>query len=72
MVCGLEIPLAVLGCITAITTLATTISEGLPFIKKYSGNGIIHGIYHLMYPDKCVEPTMSSSDSLSSLGEEGA
>ena len=72
MVCGLEIPLAVLGCITAITTLATTISEGLPFIKKYSGNGIIHGIYHLMYPDKCVEPTMTSSDSLSSLGEEAS
>ena len=70
MVCGLEIPLAVLGAITAFTTLMTTISEGLPFIKKYSGNGIIHGIYHLMYPHKCVEPTMSSSDSLSSLGEE--
>ena len=69
MVCGLEIPLAVLGAITAFTTLMTTISEGLPFIKKYSGNGIIHGIYHLIHPDKCIEPTMTSSDSLSSLGE---
>jgi hypothetical protein len=72
MVCGLEIPLAVLGAITACTTLMTTISEGLPFIKKYSGNGIIHGIYHLVHPDKCIEPTMTSSDSLSSLGEEEA
>tara|TARA_R110000772_G_scaffold54770_4_gene125059 strand:+ start:455 stop:673 length:219 start_codon:yes stop_codon:yes gene_type:complete len=72
MVCGLEIPLAILGAITACTTLMTTISEGLPFIKKYSGNGIIHGIYHLIHPDKCIEPTMTSSDSLSSLGEEEA
>ena len=72
MVCGLEIPLAILGAITACTTLMTTISEGLPFIKKYSGNGIIHGIYHLVHPDKCIEPTMTSSDSLSSLGEEEA
>jgi len=52
MVCGLEIPLAVLGCITAITTLITTISEGLPFIKKYSGNGVIHSIYHLINKEK--------------------
>ena len=72
MVCGLEIPLAILGAITACTTLMTTINEGLPFIKKYSGNGIIHGIYHLVHPDKCIEPTMTSSDSLSSLGEEEA
>ena len=52
MVCGLEIPLAVLGCITAITTLITTISEGLPFIKKISGNGVIHSIYHLINKEK--------------------
>ena len=55
MVCGLEIPLAVLGCITAIATLLTAVSEGLPFIKKWSGNGILHGISHLIRPEKCSE-----------------
>ena len=54
MVCGLEIPLAVLGAITAVATLLTAISEGLPFIKRYSGNGILHGISHLIRPEKCV------------------
>tara|TARA_R110000744_G_scaffold345835_1_gene451267 strand:- start:356 stop:559 length:204 start_codon:yes stop_codon:yes gene_type:complete len=52
MVCGLEIPLAVLGCITAIATLLTATSEGLPFIKKISGNGILHTIYHVLNKKK--------------------
>ena len=51
--CGLEIPLAILGCITAVCGAITAISEALPFIKKYSGNGIIHGLYHLIHPSKC-------------------
>tara|TARA_R110002124_G_scaffold242825_1_gene407963 strand:+ start:1152 stop:1352 length:201 start_codon:yes stop_codon:yes gene_type:complete len=52
MVCGLEIPLAVLGCVTAIATLLTATSEGLPFIKKISGNGILHTLYHLLNKKK--------------------
>lgn len=51
--CGLEIPLAILACITAVCGSITAISEALPFIKKYSGNGILHGIYHLFRPEKC-------------------
>ena len=51
--CGLEIPLAILACITTICGTITAISEALPFIKKYSGNGIIHGIYHIINPSKC-------------------
>ena len=55
MVCGLEIIIPILGAITAIATLGTALSEGLPFIKKWSGNGIIHSIYHLIRkPDGCV------------------
>lgn len=55
MVCGLEIIIPILGAITAIATLGTALSEGLPFIKKWSGNGIIHSIYHLIKkPDECV------------------
>ena len=53
MVCGLEIVVAVLGCVTAVATLGTAISEGLPFIKKISGNGMIHTIYHLFNKEKC-------------------
>ena len=55
MVCGLEIPLAVLGCITAIATLLTGTSELLPFIKKISGNGVIHSIYHVLNKKKLNE-----------------
>lgn len=55
MVCGLEIPLAVLGAITAVATLLTAVSEGLPFVKKWSGNGILHGISHLIKPEKCAD-----------------
>lgn len=57
MVCGLEIPLAVLGAVSALAGLAVAVSEGLPFIKKWSGNGIIHGIVHLIKPEKCAEGT---------------
>tara|TARA_R110002012_G_scaffold294410_1_gene490555 strand:- start:582 stop:785 length:204 start_codon:yes stop_codon:yes gene_type:complete len=53
MVCGLEIVVAVLGCITAIATLGGAVSEALPFIKKISGNGMIHTIYHLFNKEKC-------------------
>tara|TARA_R110000772_G_scaffold33153_2_gene80810 strand:+ start:305 stop:499 length:195 start_codon:yes stop_codon:yes gene_type:complete len=52
MVCSLEIIIPILGCITAIATLMTGISEGLPFIKKISGNGVIHSIYHLINKEK--------------------
>jgi len=69
MVCGLEIVIPVIAAITAIVGLITAISETLPFIKKYSGNGIIHSIYHCVHPEKCVDTdSHSSSDSLSSLG----
>tara|TARA_R110001592_G_scaffold104960_3_gene295249 strand:+ start:4096 stop:4269 length:174 start_codon:yes stop_codon:yes gene_type:complete len=54
MTCGLEIIIPILACITAVATLGTAVSEGLPFVKKWSGNGIVHGIYHLIKPDKCV------------------
>jgi hypothetical protein len=55
MTCGLEIPLAALGAIAAVATAITALSETLPFLKKFSGNGIIHGIYHIINPTKCVE-----------------
>lgn len=55
MTCGLEIPLATLGAIAAVATAITALSETLPFLKKFSGNGIIHGIYHIFHPSKCVE-----------------
>ena len=53
MVCSLEIIIPILGCITAIATLGTAISETLPFIKRISGNGIIHTITHLYNKEKC-------------------
>jgi hypothetical protein len=53
MICVFEILVPILGCVTAIATLGTVISEGLPFIKKISGNGMIHTIYHMFNKEKC-------------------
>ena len=58
MVCGLEIPLAVLAAVAAVATAVTALSETLPFLKKFSSNGILHGVYHLMHPNKCVEESI--------------
>ena len=69
MVCSLEIIIPIIVCITAVATATTALSESLPFLKKFSGNGIVHSIYHLIKPEKCLDET-SSSDSLSSLGED--
>jgi len=55
MTCLLEIPLAALAAVAAVATAVTALSETLPFLKKFSGNGIIHGIYHIFHPSKCVE-----------------
>ena len=55
MVCGLEIPLAIMATITAITTMIAGISEIMPFFKKISSNGVAHSIYHLLNKEKCVE-----------------
>ena len=55
MVCGLEIPLAALAAIAAVATAITALSETLPFLKKFSGNGVLHGIYHIFHPSKCTE-----------------
>lgn len=52
--CSLEIILPVVGCITATAVAITTASEVLPFIKKISGNGVAHSIYHLLSKkEKC-------------------
>lgn len=56
MVCGLiEIPLAVLAAVAAVATAITALSETLPFLTRFSGNGLIHGLYHIIRPSKCVE-----------------
>ena len=55
MTCGLEIPLAALAAIAAVATAVTALSETLPFLKKFSGNGVLHGIYHILNPTKCTE-----------------
>ena len=55
MTCFLEIPLAVLAAVAAVATAITALSETLPFLSKYSANGILHAIYHLVHPNKCVE-----------------
>ncbi len=54
MVCGFEILVPILATITAICGMTTAISETLPFLKKLSGNGIIHSITHLFRPEKCI------------------
>ena len=56
MVGTLEIIVGVLSATSAICGLFITVSEALPFIKKYSGNGVAHSIYHLIVkPDKCSQ-----------------
>tara|TARA_R110000787_G_scaffold28041_2_gene76828 strand:+ start:619 stop:819 length:201 start_codon:yes stop_codon:yes gene_type:complete len=56
MVLGtLEIIVGVLSATSAVCGLFITVSEALPFIKKYSGNGIVHSIYHLIKPEKCIK-----------------
>ena len=55
MTCFLEIPLAALAAVAAVATAITALSETLPFLKKFSGNGVIHGIYHMIHPTKCTE-----------------
>tara|TARA_R110001599_G_scaffold54299_3_gene151114 strand:+ start:109 stop:321 length:213 start_codon:yes stop_codon:yes gene_type:complete len=59
MVCGLiEIPLAVLAAVAAVATAITALSETLPFLSKYSANGILHAVYHLVHPNKCTEESI--------------
>ena len=55
MTCLLEIPLAALAAVAAVATAITALSETLPFLSKYSANGLIHGIYHIFHPNKCLE-----------------
>lgn len=62
MTCGLEIPLAALGAIAAIATAITALSETLPFLKKYSANGILHAVYHLVHPNKCLEESIPQAE----------
>ena len=69
MVC-LEIILPIIIAVTAIAGSITAISETLPFIKKLSGNGIVHTIFHLIKPDECLNE-IESSNSIVSLEEEG-
>tara|TARA_B110000977_G_scaffold193731_1_gene269147 strand:+ start:1328 stop:1537 length:210 start_codon:yes stop_codon:yes gene_type:complete len=69
MVCGLEIPLAILGAVAGIMTAVASLSESLALQKKYSANGILHGIYHILHPEKCIEPS-DSSDSIISLDQD--
>tara|TARA_R110000765_G_scaffold369321_1_gene459533 strand:+ start:56 stop:259 length:204 start_codon:yes stop_codon:yes gene_type:complete len=67
MVC-LEIILPIVIAVGAVAGAITALSETLPFIKKISGNGVLHTIYHLIKPEKCIEPS-ESSDSIVSLEE---
>ena len=60
----LEIILPIIIAVTAVAGAITAVSETLPFIKKISGNGILHTVYHLLHPEKCLEPS-DSSDSIS-------
>lgn len=64
----LEIILPAIIAITAVAGAITAVSETLPFIKKVSGNGILHTIYHLLKPDECINGS-ESSDSIKSLEE---
>tara|TARA_R110002167_G_scaffold295433_1_gene499966 strand:- start:1429 stop:1656 length:228 start_codon:yes stop_codon:yes gene_type:complete len=64
MVGTLEIIVGVLSATSAICGLFITVSEALPFIKKHSGNGVIHSLYHLIIkPDKCLEIIKDSDSS---------
>ena len=67
MVC-LEIILPIIIAVTAVAGAVTAVSETLPFIKKLSGNGILHTVYHLIKPDECINGS-ESSDSIVSLEE---
>jgi len=62
----LEIILPIIICVSAVAGAVTALSETLPFLKKVSGNGIIHTIYHLIKPDECLNGS-ESSDSIKSL-----
>ena len=62
MTCLLEIPLAALGAIAAVATAITALSETLPFLKNYSANGVLHAVYHLVHPNKCVEESIPSAE----------
>ena len=55
MTCLLEIPLAALAAVAAVATAITALSETLPFLSKYSANGVLHAVYHLVHPNKCIE-----------------
>lgn len=54
MTCGADIAVAVLGCIAGTLSCVVALSETLPFIKKISANGILHGITHLFQKEKCI------------------
>ncbi len=54
MTCGLDIAVAVLGCIAGGLSCIVAFSETLPFIKKISANGILHGITHIFHKDRCI------------------
>ena len=60
----LEIILPIVIAVGAIAGAVTALSETLPFIKKISGNGIIHSIHHLINPEECLTGS-ESSDSIS-------
>ena len=64
----LEIILPIIIAVTAVAGAVTAVSETLPFIKKLSGNGILHTVYHLIKPDECINGS-ESSDSIVSLEE---
>jgi len=53
MTCGLDIVVAVLGCVAGVCTAITAVSEVLPFVKRVSGNGVLHSITHLFNKEKC-------------------
>lgn len=52
---SVTIILSVLATVTAIATAISTVSETLPFIKKVSGNGVVHTVYHLFNKEKCID-----------------
>lgn len=62
--CSLEIIIPILAAITACATAVAGASEVLPFIKKLSGNGIAHTIYHLFHKEKCVPSDESVDESV--------
>jgi len=64
----MEIIIPILACITAVAGSITAVSETLPFMKKYSANGLLHGIWHMIHPEKCINES-ESSESIGSLVE---